>query len=383
MSTHKSFVSVDFNSHNNSGPKWHVMKRYLMSALNSGQYKPGDVLPSEIHLSKTVGLARNTVRQALAELEKEGLVRRVKGSGTYITEQKEKSARKSLEAYGLILPEFRRSLFPSLVTGFEYKAGLNHHQVMICSTEYDTRKQGDIILQMIDKQMDGIAIVTPTITPTPPHQIRQLQSNGIPVVFCHRRISDTLAPLLSWDWQEVGRKIGQLLLSKGHHEIMYYGVCHYELTEGYEKGLRQILEAHGLPLPEHRVIYGPEAKSQDREGMDEIKDEVIRHILRGEDRPTAIFCSDDNEAERVYWLAIQEGLRVPEDLTLIGFGNTLRDTFFRKQLASVTVNEHDLGAKAAELLDEMRLGQQSIHYDKTFNMELSFYPGQTFGSSPR
>lgn len=363
------------------GPKWKALKRQIVEVLCSGEYAPGDPLPSENQLSKSVGVARNTVRKAFDDLEQDGLITRVRGSGTFVSVPKNKKnkPRRSLEAYGLLIPEIRRSLFPSLVKGFDVKASSENHQTLICNTDYDINKQGNIILQIIDKELAGVAIVPPTLQPTPLHQIRQLQANHIPVVFCHRRIPGIPAPLVSWNFEDVGKLAGRALAEKGHKNIVFFGVYKYKLTEAYEQGLRDSLRLFGIDLPEENIVFGPHRISPD---IDDIKDSMISDFLSRNNRPTAVFCNDDNEAERVYWIAHSKGIRVPEELSIVGFGDIRRDTPFRKMLSSVVVNEYDLGAKAADILGKMCQGQCNIDDNSTVFMDLELLEASTVGPAP-
>jgi len=362
-----------------AGPKWWAVRRYIMDALHSGKYRTGDALPSENHLSQAAGVARNTVRQALAELEKDGLIRRVRGSGTFVAAVPSAvtgngAEAGSLEAYALIIPEIRRSLFPSLVKGFDTQACSENHQVLISNTDYDIHKQGHIILQIIDKRMAGVAIVPPTTEVTPAYQIRQLRANRIPVVFCHRGVPGVQGPVVTWDFESVGRLAGQTLIQRGHRRILFFGVYRYELTEAYERGLRSVLEANGLSLPKERVVYGPAEV-----GSGNGKEQMILEILRRPDRPTAVFCSDDNEAERFFWTAYTLGIRVPEELSIIGFGDARRETVFLRRLASITVDEFALGARAAQMLSEMSAGRLAWEADRRVLMDLSVRGEGTLG----
>jgi len=70
-----------------SRPKYEVIKDFLLQELTNGNYEPGHALPSENTLILKLGVARNTVRQAIDELVKDGLVKRIRGKGNYFTKQ--------------------------------------------------------------------------------------------------------------------------------------------------------------------------------------------------------------------------------------------------------------------------------------------------------
>lgn len=370
----KQAVSTGLQENTRVQPKWQSLVRRLSAELMQGDYQPGEILPSENHLAKSTGFARSTVRQAFAQLEKEGFVKRVQGKGTIVSPRKQNNNGQKLEMFGLIMPGLRRTLYPSLIKGFDQGATQEHHQVMICNTDNSVDKQGNIILQLLDKGVVGVSLVPTTRATTPIQHIRYLQSNNIPVVFCHRPVEGVKAPCIGWDVNEVGRIAGRAMVACGHRDILYFGVYRYRVSLAHESGLREVLEEAGLSLPAERVLYGPPS-GQDEEG--DQKEALLRAALSKDNRPTAVLCNDDTEAERVYWVAMELGLRVPEDVSIIGFGDIHRDTIFRKHLTSVVVDELELGRRAARLLCEMSAGEKPIEYSERHIMELQLHRGRT------
>ena len=355
-----------------SAPKWEIFQQQLRKQVLSGDFVPGDALPSETVLCEQTRLARSTIRQALNKLEKEGIIRRIQGKGTFVTKvHSSRKQNRTFDVFCLVIPEVTRDLYPTLINGFDEGALQINHQVMIATTNNDVYRQGDIMLQIIDKRMPGVALV-PTITKTtPPHHIRQLQNNGIPVVLCHRIVEGVSAPFLAWDWKEVGRMAARFFLDRGHRRIGYFGNIRYRMTELHVEGIREVLAENGIEMHENNIMFAS--------GMDTHEDKIatIQTWLTEPDRPTAILCNDDTEAERMYWTAQDMGLKVPDDLAIIGFGNSKREGIIRKRLVSVTISEFDLGKKAVNLLEQMRDGERPITNNEVFLAELSFSAGTT------
>ena len=233
---------------------------------------------------------------------------------------------------------------------------------------------------MIDKHIIGVALV-PTVTQAAPaFQVRQLQQNNIPVVFCHRGVPDVAAPLITWDFQEVGRLAARALLERGHRHIGYFAVYRYPITEEHEQGLRVELGRHGLSLPAERVFYGQANEPFSEEAL---KLAALRRLLQGPEPVTGIFCNDDDEAELIYLLAQEMGVRVPEDLSIIGFGkNERNDGYIRKRLAAVTVSEFTLGGRAVKILEEMITGNRPLDSQEVICKPLILAEGQTLGAAP-
>jgi len=107
--------------------------------------------------------------------------------------------------------------------------------------------------------------------------------------------------------------------------------------------------------------------------------EALQRMCLGPNPPTAIMASFDSMAELIYLLLGRLGLRVPEDISLIGFGGTWREGAVVRQLTSVTVDEAELGRHAVEMLHEMRSGERPIDDIEEIVMPLNLSDGQTLG----
>jgi len=370
--------------------KYEALKERFVRKMEEGELSPGEPLPTEQSLAESLGVARSTVRRAMASLEQDGLITRTQGKGTFVHESVKQRLQKKRGSglFALLVPQTQAGFYPSLLHGFETASGDKHHQTIFCSTEDSLDKQGNAILQLLDKEVAGVAMVPiGGAVSTPAYQVRQLQNRGIPVVFCHRGVEGVVAPLITFDAEGVGRIAGQTLLGQGHKRVAYFGRNPGGMVRAYRDGFCQSLEASGIDLPESRVFIAgaegsdrshvnPESDSSDHE---EGVARALQEMLDRPDRPTAIFTSFDAEAELLYLLLTQLGLRVPEDISLVGFGGAQRDGALANRLTSVTVDEATLGRRAAELLEEIASGRRSMEDSETITMPLGLSAGQTVG----
>lgn len=356
------------------GLKWQAVKKHIISGVSSGRYVPGDALPSENFLCVQTGLSRNTIRQAFDQLEKEGFVCRVRGKGTFLSNYKSDKKTQTTKMFGLLSTDIHRSWLPSLIRGFSDELFSNNSQMLICQTYNDVDRQGNVILQLLHRDIDGIAIFPVSIASTPPFQIELLLNNNIPVVSFHRPIHGVDIPVLCWDWEKVGIMAGEILLNAGHKRIAYYGVSRYVITESHIVGLRKVMASRGLELKDNCIFLEPFSDSDDEI---EIKNNYFMKLLKSDNPPTAVMCNDDNEAERIYWLATKAGLSVPWDLSIIGFGNTYRGSVFFNDLTSIVVDEHEIGRLAAQILYEKSSGARPVKSGGVYKMELKVNAGST------
>jgi GntR family transcriptional regulator, arabinose operon transcriptional repressor len=362
-------------------PKHERLRMQLLQQLQSGHLRPGDALPTENELAVSAKMSRNTVRQALAELERAGLIQRVRGRGTFFHEQALQRVKFGLDIFALVIPDTRGGYYPSLQRGFHAAAAAQSNQVIICDTDNDPLRQADALLQLLDKKVAGVALVPTTNPATPAHQLRPLHERGIPVVFCHRRVEGLQAPLVTFSALEVGRLAGQAMLERGHRRAAFFSAQRAGLSMQYEEGLRQTLCEGGGALPEEFVFYDRTGKATLEH--EQFLEKNLVQLLKHPKRPSALFCSFDSEAELAYLLLQRLGVRVPEEVSLIGFGGTWREGALARRLTSVAVDEEELGKTAVGLLAEMRRRERPFNDMTELLLPLSLSQGETLGLAPR
>ncbi len=364
-----------------SGPKYDWLKRYLRSELEAGRIQPGQALPSEPKLAASLQISRSTVRQALADLERDGMIRRVRGKGTFVRETFGEKQNNSLAAYGLVLPASQGGFYPSLLHGFETEAKQTRHQMIVSSTNNDLKQQESILLQLLEKKVAGVAIVPATVPLTPAYQVRRLQEAGTPVVFCHRPVGGVSAPLLALPYHKIGRTAGRAFVKYGHRRAAYIATHRAPSTEDYARGLQEAMREGGGDLPSELTCYcnppDPSARNEKAVAV------ILKQILDLPDPPTAIMTPFDSVAEIVYMQLIGMGLRIPEDVSLVGVGGKWRQGAIVRRLSSVTIDEVKVGRQAAELLYEMQSGRRAIDDTERILVEPGFADGETLGEVPK
>ncbi len=104
---------------------------------------------------------------------------------------------------------------------------------------------------------------------------------------------------------------------------------------------------------------------------------ALERVFSAPEPPTAIHATFDSMAEMLVLLLPRLGLRVPEDVSLLGFGGAWREGALTRRLSSVVVDEVATGRQAAFLLHEMRCGLRPLDDNTEFVMEASLYEGET------
>jgi DNA-binding LacI/PurR family transcriptional regulator len=359
-------------------PKYELLKDYFMGELQAHRLKPGQSLPTEVELADTFNLARTTVRRALRDLEKEGVVDRIRGKGTFISKSARRGLKRRLSAFALVVHHTAVGHYPVLLQGFEEAANEAHSQVIISSTDNDVVRQGTVILQLLEKEVAGVAIVPADEPATPAYQILPLQRHGIPVVFVHRPVEGIQAPLLSIPFREISHMAGKALLQQGHRRVAIFTGAPSKASQVYIDGLRETMRAGGGDLPEDCVFHGgddhPEIKEREK-----ARQKTLERILSGPDRPTGIVTTYDTEAELLYVALGQMGLHMPEDISVISFGGKNRQGAILRQFTSVVIDGAWVGRRAGELLQEMQDGRRPLDDNEEIVIPISMAEGRTLG----
>ncbi len=372
-------ITGELRARRTGAPKYSRLKTFLEGELAKDRLKPGDALPSELDLAANFAMSRSTVRQALAELQRDGLIRRVRGKGTYVEEQDSPDVDRDLDTFALIVNETREPAYTSLLHGFGEAMRKSHGQTIICGTENDLDKQGTTILQLLNRGIGGVAMVPTIDRPTPHYQIQPLQKQGIPVVFCHRGVEGVQAPLLPIRFDDVGRMAGEVLIKQGHSRVAFFSSNPLpNALDPYVQGLREALRAAGSDLPEKFTFCTTQPLHHDEEALKE----GIERMCSEPDRPTGIVTTSDLYGETIYLMLQSLGLRVPQDISLVSEGGPLREGATIRKISSVIVPEEEIGRQAAKLLHQMCNGERPIYNTEEIVVPLRFYQGQTLGPPP-
>ncbi len=229
-------------------------------------------------------------------------------------------------------------------TSAPVSARLNGAVSVLANSPYDliihsiqTPEQRDSCFQLIPhrRQADGVLIIS--LSPRDDHEVASLRRAAVPVVLIDSdHPSVTSLPRVVMDDVAGGRKATEYLLTLGHRRIGFVGdrtdnPFHFIWSRDRQLGYRQALEAAGLPPYSGLCGEGEPSRAGARS--------AARAILSTPDRPTAVVAANDTRAIGVLEAARELGLRVPEDLSVIGY-----DDIEIAELIGLTTIRQPLGA---------------------------------------
>ena len=317
-------------------------------------FAPGDRLPTVTDLEKHFGVANTTVEAAMAILQREGLIVRRRGSGTYVADHRRESMVKKLTGRIAILamspppPIFsemihvieaslsQRGQVPLLV--------LDNDPAIRMKRARDLWERGEIdgILHVGSHDLSGLAEVPAVV-------VGQTEEGG------HSQVSA--------DNEWAGQRVGEYLWGLGHRRVLVVGPTLPGLVADLRlKGLRCFWQDHGGAWhPEWEVrmpIYSHLLDMKDQPVADAAA--LLEPVLCGPDAPTAVFAFNDQIAGVVIRAVEALGKRVPEDVSVVGFDDAgAFAAHYRPALTTVRMPSAALGALAVQMLQERVTNPQS------------------------
>ena len=203
-----------------SGHKYEELARQLRQGIQDGTYQTGQRLPSENELTQTTGYSRQTVRQAMALLENEGLTDRVRGSGTYVRSQV--PSRRRTHNIAVVTTYIGEYIFPDILRGIDGVLSGNGYTQLLSATGNRVDRERQILEDLRQKPIDGLIVEgTKTALPNPNIDLyAYFDEQRIPVVFINGFYPDLTSPVyVVADDRAGGRLACQRLLKQGHRHI--------------------------------------------------------------------------------------------------------------------------------------------------------------------
>lgn len=241
---------------------------------------------------------------------------------------------------GLIVSEITNPFFPELIQVFEEVAVEHGYEILIGSTNYDPERMKRCIRRMVERNAEGVAVMTFGIEQP---LLDQLADRKIPLVFVDQGPDRPGISLLHVDYHHGIRQGVQHLAALGHREIAFVtGPLRLHSAQSRLAAFHKALQECGIPVHENLISEGDHTMEG---GM-----KAAERLLSQEHLPTAIMCSNDMLAIGVLHKLSRSGLRVPDDISLVGFDDIRMAEMMIPSLTSVQMSRSELARAAVAAL---------------------------------
>ena len=250
---------------------------------------------------------------------------------------------------GFTVPWVDQNYFTGILSGAAEALHEQEQRVVLCPTHHEHDREVTLLERLMNGTTDGAIVLLPEESS---EELRRLQEYGYPFVVADpREPLDEGIPAVSASHSAGARAATDHLIRLGHRRIAFVtGFRGWTATEERLQGYKAALAAAGIP-------FLPELVAEGQFNAD-TGYSAARQLLELPDRPTAIFASNDNMAAGALRAAQGRGLRVPDDLSVVGFDDTELARIVGPRLTTVRQPLAELGRTAVSLLNRLIDGQR-------------------------
>jgi len=319
-------------------PKYQELAQRLRDRIAAGELKPGNQLPSFAQMSAEYGIGQSTLERVYVLLERDGLIVRDPGRGTFVANPADAIQTTGVVAFIDPFGNYQHPYNAYLMQGLQNGARQLGLDLLVL---HDTNGIGE-------RKVDGLIVVV-----SHPASFFKFLPTGIPrvsAIYPHEGISSVSAN----DRQGIVDEVGHLY-ALGHRNIGFLttgctsnpDVLSGKRLEAYHESLRWV---RSLEAP-----WSMRSGTQNASFVERGREKMKEWLQDDWDSLgcTALLCQNDDTAIGVIETLLAEGYKVPGDVSVVGFDGTERAEFFRPRLTTVRVPLHEIGERSVQLLHEI------------------------------
>ena len=334
-------------------PKFLQLKEDLKSKIIQKEWNAGQKIPSENTLSEQYHISRQTVRKAIRELTEEGYLYAEHGRGTFVSLHTiHTKTSKNIAVVTTYLSDY---IFPRLIQGIEQVMTENGYSILLKTTRNSRAAEARCMEELLSKDIDGL-IIEPSKTQISCRHTSlydQMDEYEIPYVFIQGYYEQRKKkPYVLMDDMKGGYLITKYLIETGHRHI--HGIFKADDVQGQarHKGYVKALQEAGILYEPDYVIW---FYTEDREVKPR---DAVSNVIQTEVPCDAVVCYNDQVAVEVIRTLREFGKKVPRDVSVTGFDNSLLAKNNHIPITTVSHPQDKLGKMAAELLLRLIRGEQ-------------------------
>ncbi|MDR9856257.1 substrate-binding domain-containing protein [Paenibacillus sp. VCA1] len=248
---------------------------------------------------------------------------------------------KRTQTIGVLFPDVSSGFSSDLLRGIEDVANDKGFSVIVCNTAEDGKRTMKYLQVLREKQVDGIVFTSEFLKE---EYYEAIKAMGVPVVLVSTQSQKHVIPFVKVDDRQAAYQATDYLIQKGHRQIAMIGGTKTDKIAGIPRleGYRQALEDNGIGFAESRVAYGDFALDSGRRAMEE--------LLAVAPPFTAVFAASDEMAIGAMGLALERGIRVPEDISVIGYDDLSIARMIFPPLTTIHQPLTEMGRLASDML---------------------------------
>ncbi|HEY1803556.1 MAG TPA: LacI family DNA-binding transcriptional regulator [Terracidiphilus sp.] len=244
---------------------------------------------------------------------------------------------------GLVVPDLLHPFFAEIAKAISVETRKQGYSLLISSSDEDPEMEAQEIKQLLARQVDVILVASAQQSV---ESFRLIEQHKTPYILIDRQIERVNASFVGVDDEAVGELATRHLIEQGCRRIAH--ICGPKVSTAISRseGYRRALATNNLaPGKGHVVSLGASGDHRGEKGGYE----AAKKLLSTDPRPDGIFCFNDPSALGAMRAILDVGLRIPEDIAVVGCGNLSYSDFLRVPLSSIDQGSENIGKLAANL----------------------------------
>ncbi|SFX26144.1 transcriptional regulator, LacI family [Azotobacter vinelandii] len=252
----------------------------------------------------------------------------------------------------VLIPTLAHTVYVPFLRGVHDELDRHGHEVLLATTEYDQDSEARLVSTLLGWFPAGLLLAGVDHLPATRLRLQQAAAAGMPVVEFMDLAEEPIDMNVGFSHRAVGAAVAAHFAERGYRHIAYAGTlaARDRRSARRAEGFRVELAARGLP--DHYELCSEEPFSIGLGGS------LLAQLLERYPQVQAVFFANDDLAAGALFEAQRRGLRVPEEIALMGFNDTEIAAAVRPAISSVAVDRHGMGRRAAALLLERLAGRE-------------------------
>lgn len=254
---------------------------------------------------------------------------------------------------GVIVPNLVTHYYAAVLDGIEDYAVRNGYSVISANSHENTEHEKRAVENFLNMHVEGIIACLAQDTVDYSH-FEQLHKMGVPLVFFARCCLEDKFSQVVGNGDVAAQEATQHMIDTGSRRIAFIGgPNHLDMVRRRKHGYLEALRENRIPIDRDLVVC-------DRIDFDVARNATLR-LLEKEDRPDAILAFNDIITYAAFDAIKEKGLRIPEDVAIIGFTDGDTAAFVTPKLSAIMDKAHEQGTTACDLLMRSINGDEKIY----------------------
>ncbi|MFD0670074.1 LacI family DNA-binding transcriptional regulator [Cohnella sp. GCM10027633] len=255
---------------------------------------------------------------------------------------------------GVVIPSITNPFYAAVVSGVEEIASEKGYHVLLCNSQQNAALEISHLTTLFEKQVKGV-ILSPVSGAS--RELKAYMNNGLKVVSIDQTIDDFSGFQINFDYRKGGMLGTRHLLENGHRDIAFLTApltlpSRKQLLQGFKETMAEA----GISVPDDRIVVGGDKGDGEEAsralGEFENGRRLTKRLLQTKPWPTAIFACNDMTAFGVLNELMSQQVRVPEQISVIGFDNLEFGGIVSPSLSTIEQPKYEMGRMACRMLME-------------------------------